>query len=79
MKVTTKKHAMAILTDSLFNPVNGRTLRISVFCTGKYKNTPTEMAKTGMEVIDIEGVHAVYGERRQDSEGPYTKLYSVGE
>ena len=77
MKITTKKKAMAILTDSLFSPVNGKTLRISVFCTGKYSKTPTEMTKTDMEVIDIEGVYAVYGERRKDSDGAYTKLYSI--
>ena len=79
MKVISKRDADKMVVDSLFNPVSGHTLCYGElpFCTGKYEKTPTEMAKVGLEVVDIPGVVAVYGARRSDSWGPYTQLRSI--
>ena len=79
MKITTKAKAMSILTDSLFNPVNGHTLSIGKFDGGKYKWTGSQKHYVGKEVTDIDWVHAVYVERRTDSDGPYAQLMSIGE
>ena len=62
---------MKMITDSLFT--KGGTLNKSTvpFCNGKYSNM------LGQEVVDIEGIAAVYQESRRDKDGQYYKLLSV--
>ena len=47
------------------------------FCSGKYKWTGSVQDWIGKDVQDIDGVVAVYAERRQDRYGAYTQLMSV--
>lgn len=79
MKIVTKKQADDILVNSLFKPVNGRTLNIRKFDSGKYKWTGKAKDYVGTEVTDISGVHAVYPERRVDKDGPYCQLMCICE
>ena len=79
MRIVSKKEANDILVNSLFNPVNGKTLREGKFCTGKYTWTGSQKYYIGKEVVDIPGVHAVYVVRRQDSDGPYAQMRSIHE
>ncbi|MBW9305332.1 DUF987 family protein, partial [Escherichia coli] len=45
--------------------------------TGKYQWHGSVCHYTGRDVPDIAGVLAVYAERRQDRNGPYTCLMSI--
>ncbi|WP_145573340.1 DUF987 domain-containing protein [Yersinia mollaretii] len=47
------------------------------YCTGKYQWHGRTSYYTGQEVQDITGVLAVFAERRQDRNGPYTRLMSI--
>ena len=51
--------------------------RIFRYCTGKYQWHGSVCHYTGRDVPDIAGVLAVYAERRQDRNGPYTCLMSI--
>ena len=79
MQIVSKKKAMDILTNSLFNPVNGGTLNTSKFCAGKYNWTGKAADYVGKVVPDIKGVHAVYVQRRTDSNGPYAQMMAISE
>ena len=79
MKIVSKREADKILVNSLFQPINGKTLSRGVFDAGKYAWTGKASDYAGKEVIDIKGVHAVYVERRVDSDGPYAALLSIHE
>ena len=79
MKIISKRKANLILTNSLFNPIVGRTLSIGKFDSGKYKWTGSQKNYIGREVQDIPTVHAVYVERRQDSNGPYAQIMCIHE
>lgn len=79
MKVIKKSEAMKVLTDSLFQPVNGHTLNIGKFDSGKYQWHGSQNHYIGREVQDLDHVHAVYIERRQDSDGPYGQLMCIHE
>ena len=79
MKVIKKSEAMKIHTNSLFQPVNGKTLNIGKFDSGKYQWHGSQSHYIGRDVPNLDGVHAVYVERRQDSDGPYAQLMSVHE
>ena len=79
MKVIKRKAAKEILMRSLFHPVNGKTLSIGKFDSGKYKWTGTQDDYVGREVQDIEWVHAVFVERRKDKDGVYAQLMCVHE
>lgn len=79
MNIISKKAAMDIQTDSLFSPVNGRTLNTAKFDNGKYEWKGSAKAYIGKECQDLRGVHAVYVERRQDSDGPYAQIMCVCE
>jgi hypothetical protein len=68
MKIVSKKEADQLLKN---NP----HLKTSVFCTGKYEKTPKNII--GVEVIQLKGVHAVYGVRRSYKHGQYTKLMCI--
>lgn len=79
MKIISKSEANKILIDSLFHPVNGKTLNVNKFDAGKYTWHGTAKHYIGREVPEIKGVHAVYVERRQDSEGPYAQIMCISE
>jgi hypothetical protein len=75
LKIGTKTQADKILLDSLFNPVNGKTLNKTKYCNGKYK--PGSFIGREIEVGD--NVHALFTESRKDSDGPYVRLMCVAE
>ena len=79
MKVTKKSEADRILTDSLFNPVNGHTLNVMKFDGAKLEWHGSLKHYIGREVPHIRGIHAVYVVRRQDSDGPYAQLMCICE
>jgi hypothetical protein len=72
MKITSKAKAMSILRS-------GSNLIVGCYCTGKYKWTGKSADYIGKEVEDLNGVHAVYVERRTDSDGPYARMMSIHE
>jgi len=75
LRIGTKTQANKILLDSLFNPVNGKTLNKMKYCNGKYK--PDSYIGREMEVGD--NVHALFTESRKDSDGPYVSLMCITE
>ena len=77
MNIISQREAMAILTHSLFNPINGRSLTHSKFDNEKNVWVGKAKAYEGREVRDVEGVHAVYVERRTDTNGPYAQLMCI--
>ena len=79
MKIVSKKQANDILINSLFKPVNGKTLNDNKFCTGKYKWTGRASDYIGKDVPDLRGVHAVYVVRRNDSDGAYAQMRCISE
>lgn len=70
MKIISKRQAMTI-----YRQHSGS--RLFRFCTGKYKWSGSIYHYSGQEVQDINGVLAVFAERRQDRNGPYVILRSV--
>ena len=74
LQIISKAKADKILVDSLFNPVNGRTLNRMKLDNGKYK--PGEKY-IGREVQASDGVLAVYPVSRNDNDGAYTQLMCV--
>ena len=79
MKIIKKTEADRILTDSLFNPVNGKTLKVMKFDGAKLEWHGSLKAYIGRDVPDIRGIHAVYCVRRQDSDGAYAQLMCICE
>jgi hypothetical protein len=75
LKIGTKTQANKILLDSLFNPVNGKTLNKMKYCNGKYK--PGSYIGREMEVGD--NVHALFTESRKDSDGSFVRLMCITE
>ena len=69
MKIVSKSQAMKLKSEL--------NLKITRFCTGKYKWTGKASDYIGKEVSDIDNVYAVYVERRVDSDGPYARMMSV--
>lgn len=76
MQVVKKAVADKILVNSLFTPVNGKTLNRGRFDMGKYDPAKSFI---GRDVPDLPGVHAVYQEKRKDSHGPYIALCCIHE
>lgn len=70
MRITNKKMAMAIKA-CYPNAI------IEKFCAGKYKWRGKAMHYENTEVINIDGVLAVYVERRNDKDGHYAQMLSV--
>jgi len=68
MKIVKKSEAMKYLNTNT---------KIEKFCTGKYAWTGSAKDHYGKEVTDIDGVLAVFIERRQDSDGAYGQLRCV--
>jgi len=79
MRIISKSDANKVLVNSLFEPVNGHTLSIGKFDGGKYEWKGSQKAYMGKEVPDLRGIHAVYVERRQDSDGPYAQIMCIHE
>jgi hypothetical protein len=74
LQITTKRKAMAVMIESLFKPVNGRTLVKMKYCTGKYK---PDAFPVGRELEVNDNVSAIWVEKRKDSHGPYSSLFCV--
>lgn len=70
MKIISKHQAMAIYRQ---HPES----RLFRFSTGKYQWYGSVCHYYGREVQNINGVLAVFAERRQDRKGPYVSLRSV--
>ena len=79
MKIITKSAANKVLVNSLFEPINGKTLSVSKFDSGKYEWKGNAKAYLGKEVPTLRGVHAVYVERRTDRNGAYAQIMCVSE
>ena len=79
MNIISKREANKLLVDSLFNPVKGGTLNIEKYDNGKYEWHGSQKAYIGKETRHIEGVHAVYVERRTDSNGAYAQIMCMCE
>lgn len=76
MKIVTKRKAEGLMVDTLFKGTKTAT-RKSKFDAGKYKWTGSQKDYVGKDVPDIEGVIAVYVERRVDADGPYAQIMSI--
>ncbi len=73
IQVVSKATADKILTESLFKPVNGRTLSVGKYDGGKY----APGAYVGRNVKVGDHVHAIYMVRRKDRDGPYMQAMCV--
>ena len=74
IQIVTKSQAQRMQVESLFIPVNGRTLSKVKYCGGKYK--PGSFPK-GREIEVSENIHAVWSEARKDSDGAYCSMYCL--
>ena len=79
MNIISKREANKILVDSLFNPINGHTLNVEKYDNGKYEWCGSQKHYIGKEVGHIDGVHAVYVERRTNSDGAYAQVMCISE
>jgi hypothetical protein len=73
--ITTKSKADALHVESLFKPVNGRTLVKERYDKGKYKSEVNLVGR----VLDNcpDSVIAVWSEAKRDLHGPYKALYCL--
>lgn len=76
LTIGTKAQAERVLMESLFKPVNGRTLNRMKYSNGKYK-ADTNYVGLAVEVSD--SVHALYVVKQRDSDGPYARLMCICE
>jgi len=77
MKIVTKAQADKVLVDSLFNPVNGQTLRVEKYDCAKYR---ADRNFIGREIDNASNrIKAIYPVRRRDSDGAYVQLMCVCE
>lgn len=74
LQITSKRKAESMLVDSLFEPVNGRTLSKEKYSSGKYK---PDAFPIGREVEVSEHVHALWAEQRRDADGAYACVYCL--
>ena len=72
--IGTKAQANRIRVNSLFTPVNGRTLVSARYDMGKYK---ADKNFIGREIDVADHVHALWMESRRDSDGPYKALFCM--
>lgn len=68
----TRAQADKALTDSLFKPVNGKTLTRMRYDMGKYSNN---LKGRTFDVLD--NVVAIWTEKRKDSDGPYWAIFCL--
>jgi hypothetical protein len=71
--IVSKRKSDIMLLDSLFNPVNGKTLTRTRYDLGKYK--PSKFI--GREIECNEHVQAIFTQSQRDSNGPYVALYCL--
>lgn len=76
--ITSKRNASNLILDSLFTPVNGRTLIEMKHDGGKYSTSP-EVPYIGRTIEVRDECHAVYPVRRKDADGAYIQFMSVCE
>lgn len=76
IKIGSKSAADKVLTNSLFNPVNGKTLVRRRYDSGKYK---PDAEYKGREVEVHDDVHALYAVKQKDSDGPYVRIFCICE
>lgn len=74
LTIGTKRQADAVMVNSLFQPVNGRTLNAMKYDGGKYK---AGVSFVGREVQVSDDVHALYMVSRRDSDGPYQQIMCI--
>ena len=75
LKVISKAKADQILVNSLFEPVNGKTLNRMRYSSGKY--APGSYIGREIEVSD--DVHALYQSKGRDADGPYVRIMCITE
>ena len=76
MNILTKSQLNKAVQESLFKPVQGRTLALMKrgrFDLGKYK--PGTCAGQPVPEHALKWVYAVWVERRRDKDGPYDALF----
>lgn len=74
LKIGTKSQADKLVVESLFKPVNGKTLSVGRFDMGKYKPG----SYVGREITTCpDDVYAIYAASGRDSDGHYVKLMCV--
>jgi len=74
LKIVKKSQADKILTESLFKPINGKTLNRGRYDAGKYAVNDL----IGREVNNApDFVYAIYPVSRSDSQGKYIELYCI--
>jgi hypothetical protein len=74
LKIVKKSQADKILTESLFRPINGKTLNRGLYDSGKYAVKDF----IGREVNNApDSVYAIYPVTRSDSHGKYVALYCI--
>ena len=76
IRIVTKAQANKVLVESLFKPVNGRTLNDMKYDGGKYKINP-DVPYIGREVEVSDNIHALYIVRRKDAAGPYVQIRCI--
>ena len=76
LTIGTKTQADKILVDSLFHPVNGRTLSVMKYSAGKYR---AESSYIGRVVEVSDDVHALYVVKGRDSDGAFVRVMCVTE
>ena len=76
IRIVTKAQANKVLVESLFKPVNGRTLNDMKYDGGKYKINP-DVPYIGREVEVSDNIHALYAVRRKDADGHYVQLRCI--
>lgn len=77
MQTTTKAKADRMQTDSLFTP--GGTLHRERYDRGKYKWKGACKHYVGIEIAVRDGIVAVWPERGNDADGPYTAFYCLSQ
>jgi hypothetical protein len=76
IQITSKKKAMDILINSLFQA--DETLNKAKYDNGKYVWSGSQKDYIGKEIDDLNGsVKAAYVERRSDTDGPYCQVMCV--
>jgi hypothetical protein len=73
LEITTSHKARKLQVESLFKPVNGATLSSGRYDMGKYKVAPY----IGRQLEVADHVHALWMERRKDSDGEYHALFCL--
>lgn len=74
LTIGTKTQADKVLVNSLFQPVNGKTLNVGKYDGGKYK---ADTSFIGREVEVSDDVYALFMVKRKDADGAYQQIMCV--